>query len=526
MLSPTQRYCFEVEGFLIIPGVLTAGEIAAAKAEAHTLADHPTLRQCVSDAFTSGLANIAANGMTGGVNPGVGFSLDPSSSWLGRAAPGGLFPPDQHFPDGEKRCFGIGAVWALEDTPSDTAVVVVPASHKSTLAAPDCVLSGVDTLGTTKAIKLHAGDLLLSCATLLQTLVDDAAHSASACLVHHCYLHNDAFRSAVEESGQRPEKQGQQLPQWMQKLSPEQRAVVGMRTVGQPWAAPLVKSDGRRVWTEQRPPAVDAGRGGGAVVQPPSLFSRTRGDGGSSLLDPNAAWLYDLRGYMLLSKVMSDQWLHSANLAFDAHGYDVDGIRLVPEACLRDNGHRWPANASEKLRGGSAAPGPAQAERDGAIHRPRFGGLYTLPPPHDEPFLAMIAHPPVVQALNWLLGYGYNEAFEPMACMYPPGTSGGSLHAAPRTYNLMGAAGAPPTSQAGYTQTLSPFYGGVNNSQREVDYGAAAAAAASGGAASCPLVGASTGYSLTNGRFYSEGVNVSWALDSASAADGGFVTVK
>jgi hypothetical protein len=90
-------------------------------------------------------------------------------------------------------------------------------------------------------------------------------------------------------------------------------------------------------------------------------------------------------------------------------------VRLVPEVVLRDNGHVWPEDTSPLLRG-AAAPGPAQAEGEGAIHRPRMGGLYTLPEPHSAPFRKMIAHPAVVQRLNWMLGPGYFEAFEPMAC--------------------------------------------------------------------------------------------------------------
>ena len=60
-----------------------------------------------------------------------------------------------------------------------------------------------------------------------------------------------------------------------------------------------------------------------------------------------------------------------------------------------------------------------------------MGGLYTLPGGHSAPFRQMIAHPTVVQRLNMMLGPGYFEAFEPMACNYIPGTCGGSLHAGP-----------------------------------------------------------------------------------------------
>jgi ectoine hydroxylase-related dioxygenase (phytanoyl-CoA dioxygenase family) len=40
----------------------------------------------------------------------------------------------------------------------------------------------------------------------------------------------------------------------------------------------------------------------------------------------------------------------------------------------------------------------------------------------------MIGHPAIVQRLNWMLGYGFRESTEPMCCVYPKGTTGGSLH--------------------------------------------------------------------------------------------------
>ena len=92
---------------------------------------------------------------------------------------------------------------------------------------------------------------------------------------------------------------------------------------------------------------------------------------------------------------------------------------------------------------------------------------YTLPPPHCKPFRRMIAHPPVVARLNFLLGYGYNESFEPMACLYPPGTCGGSLHAAPRTHN-------------------------PNDGFSQVGYESSFGGSTVGG--TCGLVGAATGY--------------------------------
>jgi hypothetical protein len=115
---------------------------------------------------------------------------------------------------------------------------------------------------------------------------------------------------------------------------------------------------------------------------------------------------------------------------------------------------------------------------------------------------------------SWLLGLGYHEAFEPMACIYPPGTCGGSLHAAPRTHNPLLSGEGISHRQPGYD---NPFSGGHNRSFRDP--------VSSLVGATCGLTGAATGYGLVNGRFYSEGVNVSWALDSATDADGGFVTI-
>jgi|EP01046_Picozoa_sp_COSAG06_P048351 hypothetical protein len=116
---------------------------------------------------------------------------------------------------------------------------------------------------------------------------------------------------------------------------------------------------------------------------------------------------------------MDDEWLVEANAAFDIFATQPERVRLVPEAVLRVNGHVWPEGSSDLLKG-KPAPGPAQAPGEGAIHRPRMGGLYTLPSPYNAPFRRMIANPKVVQRLNMMLGPGYFEAFEPMACNYVP----------------------------------------------------------------------------------------------------------
>ena len=131
----------------------------------------------------------------------------------------------------------------------------------------------------------------------------------------------------------------------------------------------------------------------------------------------------------------------------------------------------------------------------------------TLPDGHSAPFRRMIAPPPIVQRLNMTLGRGYSELFEPVACAYVPGTSGGSIHAGPRGSDKRGA--------------------NRNEDDLRLDTG---------------LSGAALGYGLTNGRgapdrlsrlcfgwwaltpmslcpAYCQGVNVQWALQDATAAE-------
>ena len=74
-----------------------------------------------------------------------------------------------------------------------------------------------------------------------------------------------------------------------------------------------------------------------------------------------------------------------------------------------DSNAVWAAGTSDRLLGKP---------------RPRLGGLYELPHPDCDPFRAMMAHPPVVQRLSWMLGHGYHETQEPIANLWPPGTGG------------------------------------------------------------------------------------------------------
>jgi len=129
---------------------------------------------------------------------------------------------------------------------------------------------------------------------------------------------------------------------------------------------------------------------------------------------------------------MDEEWLSAANAAVDFASANAQNLpeghpsafEYSAEQAFRENDNEWPEGTSPRLHG--------------EIYRPRIGGLYELPEPHCDPFRQMIAHPAVVQRLNWMLGYGFREGGEPMCCVYPKGTTGGSLHGQnPGGYSLV-----------------------------------------------------------------------------------------
>ena len=77
---------------------------------------------------------------------------------------------------------------------------------------------------------------------------------------------------------------------------------------------------------------------------------------------------------------MDEQWLAEANEAVD----------IIPRSyrCRRGN---WRADPVSQAGTG----------------RPLLPGLLDLPDPYNAPFRRMIAHPEVVQRMNWMGGSGY-----------------------------------------------------------------------------------------------------------------------
>ncbi|MBT4608912.1 MAG: hypothetical protein HOC05_02650, partial [Gemmatimonadetes bacterium] len=274
---------------------------------------------------------------------------------------------------------------------ADAGPVLVTGSHNRLSEPPADFLSGNHDMGMTERPQLQAGDLLICAATLLY-----GVRGVPDQLVELEFISANA----------RP-REGYPLvdpPEWTEGLTAEQKAIVGIRTTGM---GGVVTSDGERTQITE--------------LEEDSPSIRFRLDANSQPA-PDELWFWDVRGYLVLRGVMDAPWLAAANQAVDAaielqdslpQGHPTR-IEEVPEQALRENDWTWPQDTSPRLRGD--------------INRPRIGGLYQLPEPHGDAFRRMIGHPAIVKRLNWMLGYGFRESTEPMCCVYPTGTTGGSLH--------------------------------------------------------------------------------------------------
>jgi len=406
MMNADQDYGFDVAGFIHLPQVLTTKEIEACNRALDAVGQNEGMLDWPApwgDAFRTLQEHSVLIGVLESLC-GPGFVIDRLPSMVAAGADGiaGVPLPAGDPADnrrlryinrkGERICHGVRVVWALAPSiPEEGGVVLVPASHNRGMEPPADFLSGADELEMTQALELQAGDLLICAATLLHGVRGRPGRLVEAEYISARAMPTDGYSEVA-------------APDWTVELTPEQRAVVGIRTTGR---GGTVLSNGERSWVST---PVDQ-----VAIHDYNLDN-------DSMPDPHELWFWDVRGYLVLRGVMDEAWIAAANRSIDAaleaqpdlpSGHP-SAIEEVPEQALRENDWEWPEETSVRLKGD--------------IHRPRLGGLYQLPPPHCEPFRRMIAHPAIAQRLNWMLGYGFRESTEPMCCAYPKGTTGGSLH--------------------------------------------------------------------------------------------------
>ena len=434
-LTEEERCQLDVGGYLILPGVLTSAELTACNRALDRQGPVEGPLRWSEPAGAPLLALRHHPVLTGYLEQICGkFRVDESPRLLGvgaeangTALTGGGEPLDWSRAYDERQeslSRAVRVVWALADAAEgDGGLVVVPASHISTVEPPRDLVSGADDMGLVRQPALRAGDLMIHAASLLTGLRPWRGQGPQRLLA--CGYVGASVRPSAD-SEIRGEDDGDE--EWRASLTPEQRALV--HNPNRPYPPPVVMSDGERAWLEEE---------GG--VHHPSIYTRDEACG----IDEKEFYHWDLCGHLVLRGVMDAEWLAAVNEAVDAH-----------------------ANPSPK-KGGSAAGHSRRLAGTGG-HRSSLGNPWKLPAPHGEPFQRMIAHPALVQRLNWMMGSGY-EAMLCTSFLFGKGSSGHLLH----------AGGGPPRVSAHYRQR--------------------------------------------NGRVYAESLNVAWQLRDVTAADGGFVCV-
>ena len=435
-MTNEENYHFDVAGYLIVPGVLTATELRgcnqaldelepvngggrltpSASSPLLALRDHPVLLHYLEQLCGADFRLDEPLRLLCSSEEETDTHLSEGSEWQdwSRAY-------RQH--NGSRFCQGMRVLWALADvSEGDGGLVVVPSSHNSSVDTPQELVDGTDDMGLVVQPTLHAGDLLLCAESVMRGIRPWQGQGPQRLL--ECGYISAGVRPSAESEITGEESS---MPEWTAELTPEQRAIV--HNPNRPYPPPVVHSDGEQVWLAEE-----------QGVFHPAIYTRAQDSG----IDDKEFFHWDLCGHLVLRGVMDADWLTAANRAIDA-------------------------NADRISTGGSAA-GDSKPLAGTGVGRSSMGDPWKLPAPYGEPFQRMVAHPALIQRLNWIMGSG----FECMLCsgfLSGKGSSGHSLH----------AAGSPAV---------------VSNHYRQ-----------------------------QNGRVYSEYLNVAWQLRDVTLADGGFVCV-
>lgn len=378
LMSNEENYCFDVAGYLIVRGVLTPKEVETCnrafdqgegidgrlgwpnhllKPFEH-LQTHPVLNWYLDQIC------------------GTGFGLDRGPRLIGNAAGdvgapliGGAEPRNAsraYFHQNNARfCQGVCAIWALADVNEDDGgFVLIPASHNSGVEPPAHLLTGEGDMGLTSQPVLKAGDLLLCAQTTLHGMRPWKG-SGTQRLLAYWYI----GVSAAPSVDTLLETEEQPLPEWLDELTPEQRAVfykTGRKEKNPPG---VLVSDGVSCWLEEERRIIH-----------PCIYTTDP----DANIDLSEFYFWDLCGHLVVRNVMSDEHLKLANEAMDHF---------------------------EAL----AATGQ------------RIGGPLDLPKPYCEPFRQMLVHPAIVQRLTWMEGSGFWCRGANVFCAVK-GTPGQGLH--------------------------------------------------------------------------------------------------
>lgn len=434
-MSNEENYAFDVAGYLYIPSVLTQDEVAALNEALESIGESHTLlggaspyRELFRDLLVHPKLVWYLNQIIG-----HGFRLDQAPQLLGQSNSeistklvGGDEPRNPSLAyrqqNGWRSCQGVKAIWTLEDiAEGDGGLVVVQASHKSNVETPHDLMHGIDDMGLVQQPTMNAGDLFLIAVPTLQGLHPWKDNPKR--LLSYSY----AARAAIRSNPVGPNSETESLPGWADEATPAQKVVMyrpGFKDSNPP---PVLNTDGEKTWVEEDTSVIH-----------PSIYIRDPDSG----IDEKEFFFWDLNGYLVVRGVMDERWLAEANEAVD---------KFQDRIVVGD----------ELARGSVSQAGTG---------RPLLPGLLDLPDPYNAPFRRMIAHPTVVQRLNWMGGSGYRTGGATVFSAVQ-GTSGHSLHDG--------------------NEPMSP----------------------------------SRGYDFKNGRSYAETVTITWQLRDVEPGLGGFACV-
>ena len=426
-MTNEECYHFDAFGYLIIRNVLTPTELKRCVraleqidldevpvAAAHRypflqLRDHPVLVRYATELCGDGF-RVADQPRLVGRGRGDEEVLTDGSEWVDWSR---AYRHDH----GVRLCQRLQAYWALTDVDlDDGGFVLIPASHNSLVDTPPEVIDGTDDMGLVHQPTLNEGDLLFVAGNTVQGARPWRGKGPQR-LLGWSYIAAGLGNEALGKS--------KSLPEWTSQLTPEQRAVVHNPDPDAPQLH--VTTDGEKSWIEER-------------VDHPSIYLR---DSDSSI-DEKEFYHWDLCGHLVVGGIMDEAWLRAANAAIDA----------FPELISKEPTSSYGDSKSLKSEG----------------HRSSMRDLWNLPAPHCEPFRRMIAHPALIQRLNWMMGSGYGVT-QCNAFLSEKGGSGLFMHSGswdPRAANH---------------------------------------------------------YEVRNGRAYCEWVNVVWQLRDVTPEDGGFAVV-
>ncbi|MEN8132576.1 MAG: phytanoyl-CoA dioxygenase family protein, partial [Pseudomonadota bacterium] len=400
-MNEYERYNWDLNGYIVVENVLSP-ETANAIKEA--LAGMPAGSIPLEDPRTRSLHDpLTHPAVVSRLNVmcGPGFRIDGMPELLDFSSPGdgpllrgGGEPrnPDTayHHQNGSMHCGSVGVILHLGDSePEEAGFVCVPGSHKTGFPIPESLQKGDDNLGMLIRPKMTAGDLLFFMDGALTHGLFSTGEKDVPRAVLVRYMARNVAGSLLEPEVYWPES-------LLETMTDEQRAVLHAPCTDEGVPRLAVCPDGEvRI----------------ADAQPAWHRKQSSDEARPFSLSDDEKYFFDLKGYLVLSGVLSRQEVEQCNNAIDHYASEIT-TRCQETTSL--------AFGAPALRGKTG--------------RREMDGMLGWPAPYREPFRELLVHPMLVARLNELLGEGFRLDNGPRFIGAEKGTEGHRLHGAGEPY--------------------------------------------------------------------------------------------